>query len=56
MFLCFIFVLSFLVPVLMHYSRLLSNNKDLLTYLHVYSLKSSNRGEDTERNAKVTLA
>ena len=32
-FLCFIFVLSFLVPIFMHCWRLMSNNKDLRTYL-----------------------
>jgi len=32
-FLCFIFELSMLVPVLIDYSRLMSNDKSLLTYL-----------------------
>jgi len=35
---CFIFVLSFLAPLLMHCSRLMRNNKDLLTYLLTYLL------------------
>jgi len=31
--LCFVSALSMLVLVLMHHSRLMSNNKDLLSYL-----------------------
>jgi len=35
---CFIYVLSFLLPCLIQCSRLMSQNKDLLTYLLTYSL------------------
>ena len=36
---CFIYVLSVLVPCLIQCSRLMSHNKDLLTYLSKFVMK-----------------
>jgi len=49
MILCMFFVfynrVVFFVPFLMHCSRLISNNKDLLTYLLIYLLTSYNKNK-----------
>jgi len=41
MFLCVLYLCRVLVPFLMHCSRLMNSNKDLLTYLLTYWLHTA---------------
>ena len=52
----FIFVLTLLVPILKHRSRLMSKNKDLLTYLHALVTEERTTTVNYLRNRCRTVA